>query len=323
MAHQQEADDRILPQVLTTSDTGTGIFRCLAVILCPIVYLATALALSFASVGGPSFCLAETQLAPIPQSGAWVTDTTGTLTKEQMVWLSTTLKNFESEKGSQVVVLVVPTVKPEDISQYSLRVAEAWKIGRDKVGDGVLLTVAKEDRKLRIEVGRGLEGAIPDALAKRIIAEQITPRFKQGEFYGGIREGLDSILKLIRGEPLPPPAISGNNGGGIALLWPLFIFSSILIGPLKKLLGPLGAASVTGLIATLISLIFISLYWAAVVGVFIGIISFFMASVTPRSGFNTFNGGWSSGTSGSSWGDSGGFSGGGGDFGGGGASGDW
>ena len=112
---------------------------------------------------------------------------------------------FEAKKGSQIAVLIVPTTQPEDIAQFGIRVAEAWKIGRKNVDDGVILIVAKEDRKLRLEVGYGLEGAIPDAIAKRVIAETITPFFKKGDYAGGIDAGVTQLMQLIEGETLPEP----------------------------------------------------------------------------------------------------------------------
>jgi uncharacterized protein len=122
----------------------------------------------------------------VPPLKARVTDLTGTLTGSQIQTLDARLRDFERDKGSQIAVLMLPSTEPETIEQYSIRVAEAWKIGRTRVDDGVILVVAKNDRKLRVEVGRGLEGAIPDAVAKRVIAEVITPHFKANDFYGGI-----------------------------------------------------------------------------------------------------------------------------------------
>src|SRR5512147_166739 len=142
----------------------------------------------------------------VPPLKARITDLTGTLTQSQRDTLERELQAFESRKGSQIAVLIVPTTRPEAIEQYSLRVAETWKLGRKGVDDGVLLLVAKDDRKLRIEVGYGLEGALNDATAKRIVSEVISPDFKRGEFYAGIDAGVTAISKVIEGEPLPPPA---------------------------------------------------------------------------------------------------------------------
>ena len=138
--------------------------------------------------------LALAELAPIPDLSARVTDLTGTFSQAQAAALEQKLSAFEKQKGSQIAVLMVPTTQPEDIAQYSIRVVEKWKLGREKIDDGVLVLVAKEDHKMRIEVGYGLEGAIPDLYAKRIISEQMAPKFKQGDFAGGINDGVDSLI---------------------------------------------------------------------------------------------------------------------------------
>jgi len=142
----------------------------------------------------------------VPPLQARVTDLTGTLSASQLQTLDSQLRDFERAKGSQIAVLMLPSTQPETIEQYSIRVADAWKIGRARVDDGVILVVAKDDRKLRIEVGRGLEGAVPDALAKRIVSDIIAPHFKSGDFFGGIAAGTDALMKLIEGETLPAPA---------------------------------------------------------------------------------------------------------------------
>src|SRR5512135_891158 len=144
-------------------------------------------------------------LRQIPPLTARVTDTTGTLDAGQKQALESSLAALEQRKGAQLAVLMVPTVKPEEIEQYSIRVVDAWKLGRKNVDDGVLLIIAKEDHRVRIEVGRGLEGAIPDAASARIIREYITPKFRAGDFYGGIVDATDALTRLIDGEPLPPP----------------------------------------------------------------------------------------------------------------------
>ena len=132
-------------------------------------------------------------LVPVPALAARVTDLTGTLTPEQVAALDSKLGSFEQAKGSQVAVLVVPTTRPEEIEQYAIRLADAWKLGRKGVDDGAILLVARDDRKVRIEVGYGLEGVLPDATANRIIDEDIVPRFRSGDYYGGIDAGVDRI----------------------------------------------------------------------------------------------------------------------------------
>src|SRR5262245_41043112 len=149
--------------------------------------------------------------APVPPLKSRVTDLTATLTPDQRAALEAKLATFETKKGAQVAVLIVPTTQPEAIEQYSIRVAEQWKLGRKRVDDGAILVIAKNDRKLRIEVGRGLEGAIPDAIAKRIVSDVIAPRFREGDFYGGITAGVDRILRTIEGEPLPPPKPAAHS----------------------------------------------------------------------------------------------------------------
>jgi len=142
---------------------------------------------------------------PVPPLKARVTDLTGTLNAQQRSALEQTLAEFEARKGSQVAVLLVPTTRPETAFDYGVRVFDAWQLGRKGVDDGVLLLVAKDDRELKIITGRGVEGALPDAIAKRIIEEDIVPRFKQGDFYGGIRAGADRMMRLIEGEQFPAP----------------------------------------------------------------------------------------------------------------------
>src|SRR6185369_8890070 len=149
-----------------------------------------------------AFALADVAVPPLK---ARVTDLTGTLSAQQQATLEQTLAAFEQRKGSQIAVLLVPTTQPESVEEYAVRVEEKWKLGRKGVDDGALLLIAKNDRKLRIEVGYGLEGVLNDATAKRIIADEITPRFKQGDFNGGITAGVERMMKVIDGEPLPPP----------------------------------------------------------------------------------------------------------------------
>ncbi|MFY9259789.1 MAG: YgcG family protein [Gallionella sp.] len=187
---------------------------------------------------GLLFMLSAYAEVAVPELKQRVTDLTATLNAAQIQTLETKLADFEGKKGSQIGVLIVPTTQPETIEQYSIRVVDKWKLGRKGVDDGVLLLVAKNDRKLRIEVGRGLEGALNDATAKRIIAEIITPAFKQGDFAGGIAAGVDSIIKVVNGEALPSPPASlavventdfdpeGQLGGliiGLFLLIPLWL----------------------------------------------------------------------------------------------------
>src|SRR5713101_6341680 len=197
---------------------------------------------------------------PVPPLKARVTDLTGTLTAQQIQTLEGRLRDFERGKGSQIAVLILPSTQPETIEQYSIRVADAWKIGRTKADDGVILVVAKNDRKLRIEVGRGLEGAIPDAIAKRVVSDVIAPHFRANDFYGGIAAGADALAKLIEGETLPPPERrAGPNKSSPdyqSLLVMLLVLAIIGGGFLSRILGRGVGAAGTGALAGLVT-------WAA------------------------------------------------------------
>ena len=259
---------------------------------------------------------------PVPSLTARVTDETGTLTDEQKATLEQTLKGFEAKKGAQISVLIVPTTQPETIEQYSIRVVEQWKLGRKNVDDGVLLIVAKNDRSLRIEVGYGLEGALTDATSNRIIDETIVPRFKQGDFYGGISAGIDSIMRVVSGEPLPAPTEWHRRSRGLGGLLPvLFVLTVVAGGVLRAVLGRLPGAVVTGgvigFLAWLLSgVIFVAVAAGAIALLFTLLGSGMGAYVGGRS-----IDGWSGGFGGRSNRDI--FRGGGGGFGGGGASGRW
>jgi len=263
--------------------------------------------------------MAGAQIAIPPLTGR-VTDQTATLTVEQKTALEQTLQAFEARKGSQIVVHVVPTTAPESIEQYALRVAEQWKPGRKKIDDGVILVIAKDDRALRIEVGYGLEGALTDATSKRIISEVIAPRFRQGDFHGGIRAGLEQIMRVIDGEPLPPP--SGKHSGGVSGLESyapiIFMVALVVGGVLRAALGRLPGALVTGGVVAAVA-------WFVVGALSIALGAGALAFVFTLlgGGVGGFGIGGSRGGSGGFGGGGGGFSGGGGGFGGGGASGRW
>jgi uncharacterized protein len=285
-------------------------------------------------------CWAFAALADVavpPLSGR-VVDQTGTLTSGDIASLTQTLRDFEARKGSQLAVLIVPTTAPETIEQYSIRVAEAWKVGRKKIDDGAILVVAKDDRKLRIEVGYGLEGSLNDVTSKRIIDEIITPKFRSGDFAGGISAGIDRIIRVIDGEALPTPA-ARQKPSSVSLenfdpLNPFLIIPVLLFGGLmRSALGRLIGSVATGGLVTLLAWYFVgSLLAALLAGVIASIFVMFSDSITsPMPGGRGRGGGWVAGGSGggswsgggSSGSDSGGFSGGGGSFGGGGASGSW
>ena len=264
--------------------------------------------------------IAFADLIAIPELKTRITDLTQTLSVDQQSQLEAKLATFEQQKGSQIAVLIVPTTQPEDIAQYSIRVVEKWKIGREKIDDGLLLLIAKDDRKLRIEVGYGLEGAIPDLTAKRVISEIISPKFKQGDFYGGLDAGLSSLIGLVSGEALPAPVAAKAGGNNLENLLPILLFGGLISGLfLRSILGKFAGSAVNGsLIGGLVWLLGIALGGAVI----FAIVAFFFTMLMGSRGMGGYGGmpmgggGWSGGGS-SSWG------GGGGDFGGGGASGDW
>src|SRR5215470_16769955 len=187
-------------------------------------------------------CAAAAEVAVPPLSGR-VVDLTGTLSSADIAALSQRLKDFETRKGSQVAVLIVPTTQPETIEQFSIRVADAWKIGRKKIDDGAILVIAKNDRHLRIEVGYGLEGALTDVTSRRIIDEDITPKFRTGDFAGGISDGVDRIIRVVDGEPLPAPARStsfNSDLNDLGSVIPFALFAALFVGGiLRTMLGRL------------------------------------------------------------------------------------
>ncbi|MGY2808591.1 TPM domain-containing protein [Bradyrhizobium sp. USDA 4506] len=278
-------------------------------------------------------CPAWAEVAVPPLTGR-VVDQTGTLSASAVASLTDRLKDLEARKGSQIAVLIVPTTGEETIEQFSIRVAEAWKIGRKKVDDGALLVVAKNDRHLRIEVGYGLEGVLSDAVTHRIIDEDITPKFKAGDFAGGISAGVDRMIRLINGEQLPAPEPEHWQGPNLVdFANPVTIFIVIIVaGVLRGILGRLlGSVATGGVVGVFTWMVAGSLATALVVGLFAAVAALIFGGLNfggPTAGSGPYRrgGGWSGGggwSSGSSSSDSGGFSGGGGSFGGGGASGSW
>ncbi len=263
-------------------------------------------------------------LQPIPELRARVTDVTATLSAAASQRLEERLSAFETVKGSQVAVLIVASTQPEEIEQYSLRVVEKWKLGRAKVDDGALLIVAKEDRRVRIEVGYGLEGALNDATSKRIIDEDIVPRFRSGDFAGGIEAGAERMMRVIEGEPLPsprarPPGINANSLQTVLVIGLILVF--VVGGILRAVVGPLPAAAIVGAIAGAVGWFMIG---TLIVGGILTVVAFVLTLAgvgRGRGGLGSSSGGWSSGSGG--FGSGGGFGGGGGGFGGGGASGRW
>ena len=273
------------------------------------------------------------QLQPVPALERRVTDLTGTLTAAQQQQLEARLADFEAQKGSQIAVLLVPTTEPETIEQYAIRVAEQWKLGRKGVDDGALLLVAIGDRNLRLEVGYGLEGVLPDVIAKRIVSDVITPYFRQGDYYGGLNAGVERIIGVVEGEPLPEPDRDwrGDVALGEAMLPLLLIFAVIGGGLFRAIFGRVGGAAVTGGLAGLLVWVLAHVLGIAVIA---ALVTFFIALLGGGGGGGGWassgrggRGGWVGGLPGG-LGRGGGFGGGGfgglgGGFGGGGASGSW
>ena len=261
---------------------------------------------------------------PIPDLHARVTDLTNTLDGTQKQTLETELAALEQRKGAQLGVLIVPTTQPEEIAQYAIRVFDAWKLGRKGIDDGALLIVAKNDHRVRIEVARGLEGAIPDAAAARIIREYITPKFRAGDFYGGIHDATTTLTKLVDGEQLPPPMTKeSEERPSLPNLIFIGLFGAIwlrgFLGFLPRAVRGVSIGGIAGVAAWFITQALGLSLGLAFVGFIIGMLS--GGGGGRYAGGGGF-GGWSGG--GGSWGGGGGgFSGGGGMSAGGGASGSW
>jgi len=266
----------------------------------------------------------------VPPLAARVMDLTGTLSGGAINRIETKLANLEASKGSQIAVLIVPTTAPEDIEQFGIRVADQWKLGRKTVEDGAILLIAKDDRRVRIEVGNGLEGALPDATANRIIDETVTPHFKQGDYDGGVEAGIDQMISVVNGEPLPVPDRKWEHHGSLGNILPVLLIGVVVVsGVLRamfgRLFGSLATGGLAGGIAWLLS------HFLAV-GLGAGVVAFLFAGLLGSTrGWAAGGGGWGGGFGGGlgggfgggGGGGGGGFSGGGGGFSGGGASGSW
>jgi uncharacterized protein len=274
-----------------------------------------------------SFAVAGADVA-VPPLGARVTDLTGTLSGGAVARIEAKLADFEAKKGSQIAVLIVPSTQPEEIEQYGIRVADLWKLGRKGVDDGAILIVAKNDRRMRIEVGRGLEGALPDAIANRIIAETVAPHFKAGDFDGGVEAGVNQIISVVNGEPLPKPDTKWEHTPRITHLLPFLLVIVVVAGGVLRsifgrVFGSIATGGLAGVIAWLVSHLL-------PIGVGAGVVAFLFAMLSggTRGGWSGGGSGWGGGLGGGlgglgGGGGGGGFSGGGGGFAGGGASGSW
>lgn len=257
----------------------------------------------------------------VPPMTGRVTDLTSTLSTDQAAALEASLARIEREKGAQVAILMLPTTEPESIEQFGIRLAETWKLGRSHVNDGVIVIIAKDDHKARIEVGRGLEGAIPDAIAKRVVADVMAPKLKAGDFAGGLQAAVAALGGAIGGEALPAPAAQPVSGSGTDNNF-IFLFLVLMLGGvLRSLLGLIGAALAAVVAGWLAWAIFASWIAALIAAAITLLFSF------ARGGGRGWSAGGMGGASGGSFsgGSSGGgsFTGGGGEFGGGGASGNW
>ena len=268
----------------------------------------------------------------LPKFDALVTDLTGTLTAAQQSALEEKLRAFQARKGAQIAVLVVTTTQPEDIAQYGVRLADAWKVGRKESDDGVIFIVAKEDRTMRFEVGYGLEGALTDALASRIINDTVAPLFRQGDFYGGINAGLDQAIRVVDGEALPAPDKGWQPAKDDGFPWPVIGFALLALGSmLSRVLGRLGASAVAGAIGAGVAFWMssrLALAGLVFVALFVLVLVFGGAGGSPggrrgRGAFRDFGRGGGFGGFGGGFGGGGFGGGGGGGFGGGGASGRW
>jgi uncharacterized protein len=273
---------------------------------------------------------AEGDPQPIPALTARVTDLTGSLDAQQKQTLESELATLEQRKGAQVAVLIVPTTQPEDIAQYAIRVFDQWKLGRKNIDDGVLLIVAKEDRRVRIEVARGLEAAIPDAAAARIIREYVTPRFRAGDWFGGIHDATGALTKLIDGEELPPPLTDEKPRHAERNIFNAIVFAFFIGMWVRAMFGALPRpprAGIVGAAAGGAAWFFSGL---VPLGIGVGLVGLVLGLFGGGGGGGGFanRGGWGGwggggGLGGGGWGGGGGFSGGGGMSAGGGASGSW
>jgi uncharacterized protein len=289
---------------------------------------------AFAALAAALAAVAALAATPVPKLETRVTDLAGTLTASQREALESKLHDFETRKGSQVAVLIVPSIGDETIEEFAGRVTDDWKLGRKGIDDGALLVIAMKERRMRIHTGRGVQGTLTDALSKRIIADIVTPHFRNGDFAGGIDAGADAIMKAIEGEALPEPKAaprgkvdSTSSFGDIALLafFAVPIVGSVLRSMFGRFLGATATSGITGIAAWL-------LIGSLAIGIVAAIAAFVVTlmfsggsgrSVGRRGGGVIIPGGFGGGSWGGGGGGGGGFSGGGGGFDGGGASGSW
>ena len=273
---------------------------------------------------------AQKGLATIPALDSPVVDTTGTLSAADKQALEQQALDLQQRKGSQLQILMVPTTSPEDIADYAQRTYEQWKVGRAKVNDGVLIVVAKDDHRARIQTGYGLEGAIPDAIAWRVIQEYMVPKFRQNDYAGGLKDASAQLVKLIDGETLPAPAAQSQQPQDRGVNWVGALFAAYiaamvvraLLGWLPAGLRGIGTAAAAGGVAWLFGGVAVLAAIGGFIGLFIGLMSASVSRYANQGGWGGWGGGgWGGG--GGGFGGGGGWSGGGGSSGGGGASGSW
>jgi uncharacterized protein len=268
---------------------------------------------------------------PVPKLGAHVVDLTGTLTSDERAALDSKLVDFERARGSQVAVLLVPSIGTEAIEDFATRVTDQWQLGRKGVDDGVLLVVAKEQRKLRIQTGRGVQGTLTDALSKRIVSDVIAPHFRNGDFAGGLDAGADAIMKAVQGEQLPlpearPPARRGASVGSLSDLAIFAFFLVPVVGMiLRGLVGRFFGAGLTSGITGLAAWLVMGSLGIGIVAALVAFVIVLFSGSGLARGIGPGIAGWGGGGFGGGFGGGGGggFSGGGGGFDGGGASGNW
>ena len=312
---------------LSRRRTGEAILSCRLHLAAMVVPLIVTMAVCV-SGAMPIAYAAEGDFQPVPKLTQRLTDTTATLSATDAARIETRLKEYEARKGAQIAVLIVGTTQPETIFDYSTRVMTEWKLGRKNIDDGVLFVIAKNDRKTQILVGLGLSGSLTDAMSKRILTESVAPKFRAGDFAGGIDDGVAKIVSVTDGEalPSPPPKRVGSHAtGGYANFMMLAIFAAIVVGPLlRSLLGRfLGAGATGGIAAAVAWFVAGGLFLPALAGVVMFIAVLLMGAMNFANGRGGGWGGGGFGGGGGSGSGGGGFSGGGGGFDGGGASGDW
>jgi uncharacterized protein len=283
-----------------------------------------------------AFAARAADFIPVPKLTARVIDQTGSLTAAERDALEAKLAAFEQAKGSQIAVLLVPSIGQETIEEFAGRVTDEWKLGRKGIDDGVLFVVAKQERKMRIHTGRGTQGTLTDALSKRIVSDMVAPRFRTGDFAGGIDAGVDAIMKAIEGEELPLPAQRSSQGkvDTVSSYSNLLVFGLFLIPivgmTLRSMFGRFGGATATSGIAGVAAWFILGSLAIGVLAALVAFIFTLMSGGGVGRGVNRGGwgggyipgGGWGGG-GGGSFGGGGGFSGGGGGFDGGGASGSW